>query len=85
MRKKIILTKKRKEAVNLALSVDEILYERHRRWEKSLHEDIEKWNRQKQVIKVMQHRKGKSGEVFRFNLQIIKEIRTPQGIIVEVV
>lgn len=77
--KKIILTKNRLKSLHLALSLDDILYEKFRR----LHEDFTRrcseWNRRKQVIRVI--RKGKD---YNEVLQIIREVKTDEGIYLEV-
>ena len=76
--KRIYLTKNRKKALNLALSIDDILYEQMKRLSENLNKDIRKWHRKRQVIKVIKD--GKIPEI----LLITKEIKTPDGIIIKV-
>lgn len=72
---KVILTKNRRKALDVALSLDDILYETHRRMMEMFRKDVERWNRQKQVVQV-----SKGNQI----MQIIKEHKTPEGIYVEV-
>lgn len=78
--RKVILTKKRLKALNMALSVDDILYEKFLRLNKDFMERCEEWNRRKQVVRVVQKKDN-----VNYILQITKEIKTEEGIILEVI
>jgi hypothetical protein len=72
-------TKNRREALDIALSIDDILYEKFKRLNKGLHREEEKLRRMGNVTKVIQKRKGRN-----YLLQITKCYSTPNGQIIEV-
>lgn len=80
MKKKIILTKKRLKALDIALSIDDVLYEKMRRMEERTQIMLRKWYRENQVVSV--RRFDKSG--IYHELCILKEIKTGEGIYVTV-
>jgi len=80
MKKKVILTKKRIRQLDMALSIDDILYERHRRMQQDLNRQIDNWYRSKQVVQVL----DVSKKDFMLEKRIVREYRTPDGIIVEI-
>lgn len=73
------LTKNRLQALNTALSIDDILYEKYRRLNQDLQKQWQRLYRAKQVIRVVQKR-GK----IRYQLQITDIHISPDGTIVEV-
>lgn len=64
----------------MALSIDDILYERHRRMQQDLNRQIDNWYRSKQVVQVL----DVSKKDFMLEKRIVREYRTPDGIIVEI-
>lgn len=76
---KIRLTKKRLKALYLGITLDDILYAKFNRMYQEFNRECREWNKRKQVIRVLQN-KGKVNYV----LQIIQEVKTPEGILVVV-
>lgn len=76
---KLILTKKRLKALDLALTMDDILYAKFDRMYTDFKRHCEQFNRRKYVIRVVQKKK-----TVNYVLQIIKETKTPEGIFLEV-
>lgn len=79
--KKIILTKKRLSQLNTQISIDEILYEKFRRMNQDLNKKIAAWNRKKRVVRVY---KKINKNVF-MEVLVVKETKTPDGVIIEIV
>lgn len=79
MKKKIYLTKNRLKQLDLELSMDDILYEKFRRIQERFAQECKEWNRRKQVVRIIKKDKDVS-----YVLQIIDEIRTSEGIFLEV-
>ena len=77
--KKIYLTKGRLKSLDLALTMDDILYEKHRRLTERLHIEQRKLSRMGNVIKVLQR---KPGGIYVLQITDIKVC--PEGQIVEV-
>lgn len=76
--KKIILTKKRLKALDLALSTDDILYEKFRRLEEKLNHDIKNlYHPKKRIVQVI-----KKGENYNEIIQVKDVIQTGEGFIV---
>jgi phosphate-selective porin len=62
---KVILTKNRRKALDIALSLDDILYETHRRMMERFRKDVERWNRQKQVVQVIKGNQIMQNMIYR--------------------
>lgn len=77
--KKIILTKKRIKRLELALTIDDILYEKFKRLNEQLNRDYEKFRQMQTVVEVV-----KQGQHYKERMQIIKEVKTSHGIYLEV-
>lgn len=77
MKKSISLTKSRLRALDLALSIDEVLFEKFRRLNEDLQKRTLQMYRRNQVIRVIRE-SDKTPAIE----QITKEIKTPDGIIV---
>lgn len=57
-RRAVRLTKKRKQALHIALSLDDVLYERHRRYSEELRRDAERYIKNpRRVLQVIQRTK----------------------------
>lgn len=76
--KKIYLTKGRLKSLDLALTMDDILYEKHRRLMERLHAEQRKLSRMGNVIKVLQR---KPEGIYVLQITDIKVC--PEGQIVE--
>jgi len=76
-KKKVYLTKGRLKDLHTALSIDEVLYEKHRRMLEDFNRYTQQWARRKQVIGVIKKHKG-----FKEKLMIIEEIKSSEGILV---
>lgn len=77
--KKIVLTKKRLAALHTAISIDKVLYEKYRRMHEDFNRRCKEWDRRKQVVRVIKKDKN-----VNLVLQIVKEIKTDEGIYLEV-
>lgn len=78
MEKKVILTKKRLAALDIALSLDDVLYAKFDRMYKQLHRDVDRmYRRPKEIVKIIKINK----DCFE-NVQMKKVEITPEGTIV---
>lgn len=73
------MTKKRHKILNDAISVDDLLYRKYQLMRERFEKDVARWNREKQVVQVLQE----VGDQVH-SLQIIKEYKTADGIVVTV-
>ena len=76
---KVRLTTKRLKALDVALSMDDVLYAKFQRLNDEFYKNVRRWHLKNQVIHVI-----KIGNKYKEDLQIKKEIKTDNGIIVEV-
>ena len=75
--RKIKLTKKRLKALDMAISMDDVLYEKYRRLNEDLEKRAVKMYKSQQVINVIRKVNGN-----HYIEKIIKEDKTYSGIIV---
>lgn len=81
--KKVILTNKRLKRLDNEISIDDILYAKFDAMMREISKREERFFRKKHVVEV--RGRDKDGEFnFVYKLQVLNEIRTPNGIIVEI-
>lgn len=71
--KRVRLTKKRLQALDAALSLDDVLYEKFRRLQKDLQHEYRRLYRAKQVVSVAQRRNDRLHELCIEAIQVSPE------------
>lgn len=79
MKRKIILTKNRLKALDLGITLDDILYEKYRRIIEDIHQAERRLSDKSRIVGVIQRKNS-----IKYRLQVLKVVPTDEGIIIEV-
>ena len=79
MKKKVILTKNRLKALDLGITLDDVLYEKYRRIVEDIHRAERRLSDKSRIASVIQIKNN-----IKYRLQVLKVVPTDEGTIIEV-